>query len=30
VIFLAYLWLGVRILRERGRLQPFKPHVDEV
>ena len=28
VIFLAYLWRGVRILRERGRLQPFEPHVE--
>ena len=28
VIFLAYLSRGVWILRERGRLQPFQPHVE--
>ena len=28
VIFLAYLWLGVRILIDRGRLQPFEPHAE--
>ena len=30
VIFLAYLWLGVRILIDRGRLQPFEPHAEVV
>jgi len=28
LIFLAYLWLGVRILIDRSRLQPFEPHAE--
>ena len=28
LIFLTYLWLGVRILIDRSRLQPFEPHVE--
>ena len=26
VTFLGYLWLGIRILIDRSREQPFQPH----